>query len=240
MKVLCVFAHPDDESFSSGGAIAKLTKEGHKVLLITATKGEAGQTGGLTTQETLGVVREKELQKAAHILGISEIFFLGYIDGTLEKIPVKEISKKILKIFLKEKPDIVITFNKEGGSRHPDHIQIHKGVTLAFKEYIKNLTKRASLYYADIPKSLLKKLKRLGTLYTAFGEIEGTDDTKITTVVDISETINTKIQAFMCHQTQKKDWERFLKRKYLPEFKKEYFTLARISPSAVDISPLGK
>lgn len=225
MKVLCVVAHPDDETFFAGGTIAKLVSNGHIVKLITATRGEAGSVGTppLCTQAELGNVREKELQNAAKILGISEIFFLDYIDATLDTIPVTELSGKIGKIILDEQPDIVITFNKEGGSRHPDHMRINKATTSAFAEY--KSKKHIRLYYSDIPKRLLAKLETLGTLYTSFGKIEGTHEDEITTVVDITETVDKKLQAFQCHKTQEKDWKNYLKRKNLPEFTKEFFTL---------------
>lgn len=229
MKVLCVVAHPDDESFFAGGTIAKLTKKGHEVKLITATRGEAGSTGNppLCTQEELGSVREKELRNAAKILGISQIFFLDYIDATLEKVSITELSKKIGEIIIEENSDIIITFNKEGGSRHPDHMQINKATTHAFAAYAKNVDKHVRLYYADIPKNLLAKLESLGTLYTSFGKIEGTDTDRITTTVDISETTSQKLQAFQCHKTQEKDWKNYLKREKLPEFSLEFFTLAQ-------------
>lgn len=230
MKVLCVVAHPDDETFFAGGTIAKLVKNGHVVKLVTATRGEAGELGNppLCTQEELGHVREIELRNAAKILGISQIFFLDYIDATLDKIPLSELSGKIEKIILDEQPDIVITFNKEGGSRHPDHMQINKAATKAFTEYAKNTDKHhIRLYYFDIPKSLLAKLEQLGTLYTSFGKIEGTHEDEITTVVDISETTDKKLLAFQCHKTQEKDWKNYIKRKNLPEFSQEFFTLAQ-------------
>lgn len=227
MKVLCVFAHPDDETFGCGGTIAKLIKKGVTVKLVTATRGEEGSVGDppLCTQEELGSVREKELLCAAKTLGITNVYFLGYRDGTLKIVGKEEISTKILKILKKERPDIVITFNKEGNSRHPDHVQINIATTLAFRYYMQDAGKHVRLYYTDIPKSLLKKLEEIGTLYTAFGKIEGTADEDITTTIDVSDTIKQKIQAFKCHKTQKKDWERFLKRKNLPEFTKEFFTL---------------
>lgn len=229
MKILCVVAHPDDETFFAGGTIAKLVNNGHVVKLITATRGEAGELGNppLCTQEELGDVREQELRNAAKILGISQIFFLDYIDATLYKIPVKELSQKIKKIILDEQPDIVITFNKEGGSRHPDHMQINKATTKAFAKYVNKAGKHVRLYYSDIPKSLLAKLEQLGTLYTSFGKIEGTHEDEITTVVDISETTEIKLKAFQCHKTQEKDWKNYIKRKNLPEFNQEFFTLAQ-------------
>ncbi|MDP3988325.1 MAG: PIG-L deacetylase family protein [Candidatus Levybacteria bacterium] len=227
MKILFVFAHPDDESFSSGGTISKLAKAGVDVRLITATRGEKGQVGNppLCKQEDLGKFREKELRCAAKILGVSQIYFLDYIDATLHSISKKEISDKILSILKVEKPDAVVTFNKEGGSRHPDHIQVGKSATLAFEKYMENAKKHVRLYHGAMPRSFVKKIFAQGTAYTVYGKIRGTPDFQITTKVDISDTIEDKIKALKCHQTQKKDWERFLKRKDYKEFKMEFFRL---------------
>lgn len=228
MKVIFVFAHPDDESFSSAGTIARLSKIGVCVKLITATKGESGQIGNppITTKENLGKIREKELKKAAKILGIKQIYFLGYKDGELLRIPKKEIAKKILKIFKKEKPDAVVTFNEEGGSLHPDHVQIHKTTTIAFKQYIKIVNKHIRLYYVTNPRKFINKLRKLGMSYNVFGKIKGTPSTRITTIIDISDTIGLKIKALKCHKTQHQDWERYLTRFIHKEARFEFFRLA--------------
>lgn len=227
MKAIFVFAHPDDESFSSGGTIPKIVKEGAVVKLITATRGEKGQTGQLhlSKGQRLGLVREKELKNAAKILGISQIYFLDYIDGTLNKFPKNEIGYKILDIFKKEKPDIVVTFNKEGGSKHPDHIQVNKSTTFAFNQYLKAASKHIRLYYTATPRSFVEKLKKQGLVYNVFGEIKGIPMSQITTAIDISKTIQIKIKALRCHQTQRKDWERFLKRMEYAEAQTEFFRL---------------
>lgn len=228
MKIIFVFAHPDDESFSSAGLIAKLTKKGVCVKLITATKGEAGQVGNppITSKENLGKTREKELRKAAKILGIKQIYFLGYTDGELIRVAKKELSQKILKIFKIEKPDAVVTFNEEGASLHPDHIQIHKAATKAFKIYIKTVNKHVRLYYTANPRKFINKLRKSGMAYNVFGKVKGTPSTRITTIVDISDTIGLKIKALKAHQTQHQDWERYLKRFEEKEMHFEFFRLA--------------
>lgn len=227
MKLILVFAHPDDESFSSAGTVAKLTKKGVTVKLITATRGEAGMVGEppVTTHKNLGKVREEELKTATKVLGISELYFLDFIDGTLKDMPVKLISSKILEILKDEQPDAVVTFNEEGGSRHPDHIKTHEAATDAFKDYMKTVQKHVKLYYTASPRSFIEKLKKSGIMYSSYGEIKGTPDREITTIVDISETVDKKIKALMSHKTQHKDWEKYIKRKDHPEFKKEYFKL---------------
>ncbi len=229
MKIIFVFAHPDDESFSSGGTIAKFTKEGNTVKLITATRGEAGQVGNppITTKEDLGKTREEELRKVTKILGISKIYFLDLKDGTLSKIPKKLLIDKIYSILQLEKPDVVVTFNKEGGSRHPDHMRISLCATETFEKYLRRAKKHVRLYHNEIPKTLLKKLSQDGTNYKAFGKIMGTDLSRITTVVDISSTLDLKIKAIKCHKTQNQDVVRFLKRANHKEFSFEFFSLIK-------------
>lgn len=225
MKIIFVFAHPDDESFSSGGTIVQLKKHHATIKLITATKGQGGQTNGICKKKDLGITREKELRLAARVLGIDQIFFLGFTDGTLINIPKNKLIQEILKILKYEKPDIVVTFDKNGGSNHPDHIAISKTATCAFMEFAKLSKKRASLYYTAIPQSYIAKYKKSGLEYKVFGEMIGTPDQEITTVIDIKNTYSKKIKALMCHKTQQKDWERYLKRSKLVDLKKEFFKL---------------
>ena len=225
MKIIFVFAHPDDESFSSGGTIALLKKNHATIKLITATKGEGGQTNGICKKEELGSIREKELKRAARVLGIDEIFFLGFKDGTLINIPKDKLIQEILKILKIEKPDIVVTFDKNGGSNHPDHKTISEAGTKAFMQFSKLSKKRVALYHTAIPKSYLAKYKKSGLEYRVFGEMIGTPDQDITTVVDIKNTFSKKIRALMCHKTQKKDVDRYLKRAKFVDLKKEYFKL---------------
>lgn len=229
MKIVFVFAHPDDESFSSGGTISKLTKEGNDVVLITATKGEEGQIGNppITTKKNLGVTREKELLCAAKVLGISKVHFLGFHDGDLNKLAKGKIKSKVLSILNNESPDVVVTFNKEGGSLHPDHIQINKSATEAFLEYMKDVKKHVRLYYSSMPKSFIEELKARGLTYNIYGEIKGTPDEQITTIIDISDTINDKINALKCHRTQNKDWERYLQKLEETKINKEFFILVK-------------
>ncbi|RJQ26787.1 PIG-L family deacetylase [Candidatus Parcubacteria bacterium] len=227
MKVLFVFAHPDDETFSSGGTIAKLKSLRHTVKLVTATRGEKGQVGEppITSREKLGEVRERELRFAAKVLGISEIFFLDYIDGELEKVGVEKLEKDVLKILRKENPDIVITFDKRGGSNHPDHKVMSVAATGAFNKFSEKAKKCVRLYHTAVPRSYIKKFEEAGFEYKAFGKVMGVPDDEITTVVDISAAYKKKLEAFKCYQTQRLDWERILKRVKVIDAKKEYFTL---------------
>lgn len=227
MKVIFSFAHPDDETFSSGGTIAKLVREGHTVQLICATRGEAGEVGDppVCKKSEIAKVRSAELENAAKILGISHIYFLGLIDGTLHKIPVSKIQEPVLEILQKEKPDVVITFNKTGGSNHPDHKAIGKATTKVFAEYMNKAQKHVKLYHSATPKSFVKMFEEKGLGYSAFGKVKGITDKEITTRIDTKETFDLKIKALKCHKTQHQDWERYLKRTEHIDMRQEFFQL---------------
>ncbi len=227
MKFLFVFAHPDDETFSSGGTIAKLTQNKHQVILITATKGEAGELGNppITTRDKIAQVREQELRRSTKILGVSDIHFLGLVDGTLRYIKNTNIENKILKIIKEEKPDVVITFDKDGGSNHPDHKAISRATTKVFKDY-KNLTKKhVRLYHTAMPRSFIKEFEKKGLGYNAFGKVKGVKDNEITSIININDTLQTKIKALKEHKTQHQDWERFLQRIKDIKVSNEFFKL---------------
>lgn len=227
MKALFVFAHPDDETFASGGTIVKLKSQGADVLLVTATRGEAGELGNpaLTTTEKLGEVREEELRKAATHLGIDDVQFLGYIDGTLHEANFLKLTKQIGDILTKTTPDIVVTFDETGVSNHKDHIAISKATTQAFFEYMKNADKHVRLYHTAIPQSNLEKFQKNGLLHEPFGKMRGTPDEDITTKIYIKPFFDIKIRALKEHKTQHQDWERFLKRQFIADLDHEFFVL---------------
>lgn len=227
MKVLLCFAHPDDETFSSSGTLIKLSEKGAKTSLIMATRGEKGMLGDppITRREDLGKVRERELRKSAKITGISKIYFLDFIDGTLHNVPQKLLQRKILHFMKKENPDVVITFEKHGISRHPDHIAISKATTDAFFTFMQKTRHRVRLYHVGLSKSSIEKFHKEGFRYDAFGGLHAVPDKEISTWVDISKTYKQKVLAMKCHISQKKDWARILKMSKLQKGKFECFQL---------------
>ncbi|MGF7035481.1 LmbE family N-acetylglucosaminyl deacetylase [Paenibacillus mucilaginosus] len=124
-----VLAHPDDETFGSAVLARELADAGHRVVLLSATKGDAGQSGplGPMSRGELAEVRVKELAEAAEILGIREVEHLGYPDGKLGDVPAEELSAKIADFLNRHGVEIVVTFPEDGGNRHPDHIAISRG-----------------------------------------------------------------------------------------------------------------
>jgi LmbE family N-acetylglucosaminyl deacetylase len=132
-RLLCVFAHPDDEVFCAGGSIAKYSAEGYEIKVVSATKGDAGQIrdAKIATRRTLGSVRAGELQQSCLHLGVQEAVCLEYGDGTLKDVDMETLVADVVKIIREFQPDVVITFGPDGAYGHPDHIAIGKATTIA-------------------------------------------------------------------------------------------------------------
>ena len=127
LKLLVVFAHPDDESMGMGGTLTKYSAEGVDTHLVCASRGERGwfgpeeQNPGLSA---LGQIRTQELENAVKELGMKGLYFLNYIDGDVDKAPYAEAISKIVAYIRRIKPQVVVTFPPDGNYGHPDHIAI--------------------------------------------------------------------------------------------------------------------
>lgn len=239
--MLLVFAHPDDESFSCAGTIAKYVKAGWHVDLICATRGEVGDTGpfGDVSEEELGKIRQKEVERAGTLLGISSITFLGYKDGTLSGLNSGELEDVIYKKMEETVPDCVITFDTTGLSNHPDHIKMCYATTFAFQKYAywirgqfegkQDFTEEQEpkLYYVCMPVTITEYLKKKKVIPSeSFGKPRrGTDDKFITTVIGIRGYQMIKKKALLLHVSQKADVGRFLSFWKNPLIRHEYYIL---------------
>ena len=143
--LLVILAHPDDESFPMGGTLAKATANGKRVHLVTATRGEAGIHG--KSQAETAVLREAELRRACSELGIEQLTFLDYLDGTLETIPDSSGAARLLALMHQFTPDVIVTFGPDGISGHPDHLAVHRWTTVAFDQYAQDGKRPLRLYY---------------------------------------------------------------------------------------------
>jgi LmbE family N-acetylglucosaminyl deacetylase len=127
LRLMCVLAHPDDESLGTGGALAKYASEGVATYLVTATRGERGRFHDGETPpgpEIVGKTREAELLAAANELGLSEVNLLGYPDGAVNTVDVSKAIETIAGHIRRVKPHVVVTFGPDGAYGHPDHIAI--------------------------------------------------------------------------------------------------------------------
>lgn len=133
-RLLCILAHPDDESLGFGGLLAHYAHEGVATYLITATRGERGWMGDPAAYPgpaALGHIREKELRAAAAILGIRETTFLDVMDGELDQADPVALIDLLVGHLRRVRPQVVATFDPTGIYGHPDHIAICQLTTAA-------------------------------------------------------------------------------------------------------------
>src|SRR5688500_13599560 len=102
-----VVAHPDDLEFSSGGTVAKVAKEGKRIILIQVTSGDRGTQDLSFTPETLGAAREAEEREAAQRLGIAEVEFLREPDGAV--VPDLGLRERMTRMIRTYRPDVIVT-----------------------------------------------------------------------------------------------------------------------------------
>ena len=219
-------AHPDDETFGVGGVMARAADEGHRVVVVCATRGEAGEIAdpSLATPETLGAVREAELRAAARALGVSDVRFLGHRDSGMAGTPENghpralvnadraTVVAQLVGQIRQVRPDVVVTFEPGGIYGHPDHMTISERATaavdaagLAGGEGKPHRVER--LYYIAVPKSVARMFREFaessGAQWGASLDIEAApDDSEITARVDVSAWIDRKRAAVSAHATQ--------------------------------------
>lgn len=137
--MVLLHAHPDDEAIATGGTMARAAAEGHRVVLVCATRGELGEVpdGFLRDDETLTERRVAEVQAAAKILGAERVAFLDYRDSGMEGEPtatdpecfamadLDEAASRLAQILAEEDAEVLTVYDARGNYGHPDHIQVH-------------------------------------------------------------------------------------------------------------------
>lgn len=145
--LLSVHAHPDDESITTGGLLARCTRAGVRTTLVTCTDGRYGpvnpELGLRLTPDELADVRATELRQAARILSVSQLRLLGHHDSNMTELaqnvaprafwaqPTDALVASLVEVIRKVQPQVVVTYDAFGGTGHPDHIQAHRATMLA-------------------------------------------------------------------------------------------------------------
>src|SRR5262249_54145512 len=136
--LVCFHAHPDDEVITTGGTIARAVAEGHRVVLVFATRGELGLVPDDLGNDALGERRTREAERAAALLGVQQVEYLGYQDsgmagddtnhddGTFWTADIDEAASRLPAILEREDAEVVTIYDDHGGYHHPDHIQVHR------------------------------------------------------------------------------------------------------------------
>ncbi len=161
VRVLGIFAHPDDETLCAGGTFAKYASAGADVRVVSLTKGGAGQIrdANAATRSTLTTVREQELAAAGAELGLSGTRCLDHRDGSLSSLDGQLLVAIASELLNEVDPDVVITFGPDGFSGHPDHVAVGAAVTAACYEM--RSTRPVRLFHCHLPRSRLLLRDRL-------------------------------------------------------------------------------
>jgi LmbE family N-acetylglucosaminyl deacetylase len=252
LTLLCVHAHPDDESSTTGGVLRTYANEGVRTVLVTCTDGALGDAPDGATPDLadhrpgeVAAHREEELRRAAAILGVSRLELLGYPDSGMEgwpqndapgsfwSTPIDVAAARLVEIMLEERPQVVVTYDANGFYGHPDHIQAHR-VTLAA---MATAGLEASLFYSAIPISAFKRFREV----LEEADVEppdgadaeepsfGTPDEMIGVVVDVTSVADAKFDALSAHssQTEQSFFLKMGRERFRALFGTEWFVRAR-------------
>jgi LmbE family N-acetylglucosaminyl deacetylase len=225
-------AHPDDEAIACGGALARAAAEGHRVVVVFATRGEHGEVpdGFLDGGETLWQRRERESYEAARILRAHRVEFLGYRDSGMIGTPendapdsfwqadVDEAADRLARILDEERADIVTVYDRNGGYGHPDHIQVHRTGVLAAHR-----AATSKVYESVVDRDRVKAWFAMAQSpegRAALGNVEipstegvesmGVPGETITTRVDVGDYLDQKRRAMAAHASQISETSFFL------------------------------
>jgi N-acetyl-1-D-myo-inositol-2-amino-2-deoxy-alpha-D-glucopyranoside deacetylase len=226
--LMIVHAHPDDEVFSTGGIIARYAAQGDRVVLVYGTRGEAGEMHDPDRTEAealpiLGEIREGEVRTALRLLGTEDLYFLGYRDSGMvdtpenedpsnfKNAPFDEAVGRLLAIMRETEPQVVVTYDTDGGYGHPDHIQANRVATAAFERAQGEPWGPSKLYYSTRSREdfrgYVEGMAELGLripwVKDDFNWDEyGTPNAEITAHIDIAPYAPLKKQALAVHRTQ--------------------------------------
>jgi len=197
-RVLVVMAHPDDVDFGSAGTIARLTDAGVEVVYCMVTDGQAGGFDHSIPRDDMAEIRRREQTGAAHEVGVTDVRFLGHMDGTV--VADLALRHDISVVIRQVRPQVVITQNplrnldSTYGS-HPDHIATGEATMSAVYPDARNPFAFPGQPVADLDDWAVDEV------WIAFGS----GDASTTEVVDITDQLERKISALLCHRSQLPD-----------------------------------
>jgi LmbE family N-acetylglucosaminyl deacetylase len=194
--VLGVWAHPDDEAYLSAGLMATARDFGQRVVVATATAGDA------TDPDGDGVLRRKEISASLASVDVREHHWLGYVDGHCADVPDEAGAATVLRLLQRVQPDTVLTFGADGITGHPDHIAVGRWVAQAWNED----GRRAVLMQATLTRDFHRRWGKLSAAHGVWmpGAVPpAVDEAAVSLQVAASGSIAQRKMAALCaHASQ--------------------------------------
>ena len=191
-SAVVLVAHPDDAEFMCGGTVAAWTRDGCEVHYVICTDGSAGSNEPGVRREDVAPVREREQRAAAEVLGVASVTFLGELDGLLEVTPATR--KKVTREVRRLRPDVLVApdparlWSGQGYINHWDHKQAG---LLALTAIMPDAPTR--VMFQDLEVEGIEPFE-IPNLWLSSNEPD--------TYVDITKTIDVKIQALAQHVSE--------------------------------------
>jgi len=224
MATLVAFhAHPDDECLLQSGSLAKAVHDGHRVVVVYATRGEVGESpdGLLEPGESLVERRMAEAMRSAEALGVHRVAWLGYRDSGMMGTPdnddprcfwradLEDAAARVAEILQEESADVLTIYDENGTYGHPDHIQVHRVGSRAADLAGTPHVLEATISRAHV-KALIADAAAAGEQIADESLVFGVPDEAITTVVDVGDFLDRKRAAIAAHASQVHDTGPFL------------------------------
>ncbi|MGW5519940.1 PIG-L family deacetylase [Nocardia africana] len=214
-------AHPDDEAITCGGVMRKAYEQGHRVVLVVATRGEHGEVaeGFLDDGEHLWQRRVRETHAAAEILGVARVEFLGYVDsgmmgtstndaaGSFWTAPVEDAARRLAAILAEENAEVLTVYDDNGGYGHPDHIQVHRVGMRAAQLAGTPRVFQSTMNRDEVVRGMKEMAEQAGAPGIQAPDITevaefGKPESMLTTAVDVSAYLHHKREAMRAHRSQ--------------------------------------
>jgi LmbE family N-acetylglucosaminyl deacetylase len=192
-RAMVVTAHPDDPEYGCAGSLAKLANDGKEVFYVIVTDGSKGSADPEMTPQKLIALRQKEQREATRRAGGRLVEFLGFPDGMLQ--PTLEVRKAITASIRRYKPDLVICqnplrdFTISVFAQHPDHLAAGEATLAAIYPCARDRLTFPELLEEGLEPHNVREIWVSGT---------GVPDY----FVDITDTMDTKVQALLAHESQ--------------------------------------
>lgn len=225
LRMMVVVAHPDDECFAFGGAIALATRSGVEVSCICLTDGQAATNRGVSADGAdLGRIRREEFAASCEVLGIQHYELLDYQDAQLVHADVHDAGRKLVQRMRTFRPHVVVSFGLDGGLNvHPDHTMVSAITSAAY-----HWAGRAKRYpELGLEPHLAQRLYHITTDFT-LPDREPLMPAPWSCVLDTAEVLEVRIAAFEKHASQLPVLESV--RPYLDKFgNREFYVLMSAS-----------